>query len=198
LFKIAVLISGDGSNLQAIIDNIESGKLNCEIAAVVSDREGAYGIERAKQHNIQTYVLDRRKYRDSLSDEILSIFKDKVDLIVLAGYLSILKGKILKDFKKKIINIHPSLLPEFGGKGLYGSKVHDCVLEAGVKVTGCTVHYVEEDIDAGEIILQKTVPVLKDDTAALIKERVLEQEHLALSQAIELIISNKKSLIKES
>lgn len=164
MYKIAVLVSGDGSNLQAIIDSVYKGRLNCTIEAVISDREGTYGIERAKKNNIVTYIFSKKQYGDMLSAEILKVVEDKVDLIVLAGFLSILKGDILNIFKNKIINIHPSLLPLFCGNNMYGLRVHEKAIQAGAKVSGCTVHYVEDGIDTGSIILQKTVPVFSDDT----------------------------------
>lgn len=191
MLKIAVLISGGGSNLQSIIDNIESKKLNCSIEYVISDKEGAFGIDRAKKHNIKTFVFDRKIYKDSLSEKILEVLDGKVDLIVLAGYLSIIKGDILKRFKNKIINIHPSLIPSFCGKGMYGIKVHEKALEYGVKVTGCTVHFVDEGTDTGSIIIQKTVNVEDDDTPETLQKRVLVEEHKALPEAIGLIADGK-------
>lgn len=191
MFKIAVLISGGGTNLQSIIDSIESKYLNCSIEFVISDREDAYGIERAKKHNIKTYVLNRKEFGDKLSDKILEIVDGKVDLIVLAGYLSILKGNILVKFKNRIINIHPSLIPSFCGSGMYGIKVHEKALEYGVKITGCTVHFVDEGTDTGKIILQKAVEVMDDDTPEILQKRVLVQEHKALPEAIKLLSENK-------
>lgn len=192
MFKIAVLISGGGTNLQSIIDNIDSGYLkDCTIEMVISDRKGAYGLERAKQSGIKTYCIDRKKYKNKLSDQILNILQDKVDLIVLAGYLSILEGNIIKNFKNKIINIHPSLIPAFCGKNMYGIKVHKKALEYGVKISGCTVHLVDEGTDTGKIILQKSVPVYDEDTPEELQRRVLLQEHKALPEAIKLIYEGK-------
>lgn len=192
MFKIAVLISGGGTNLQSIIDNIDSGYLkDCTIEMVISDRKGAYGLERAKQSGIKTYCIDRKKYKNKLSDQILNILQDKVDLIVLAGYLSILEGNIIKNFKNKIINIHPSLIPAFCGKNMYGIKVHKKALEYGVKISGCTVHLVDEGTDTGTIILQKSVPVYDEDTPEELQRRVLLQEHKALPEAIKLIYEGK-------
>lgn len=194
MLKIAVLISGGGSNLQSIIDNIETGYLNCSIEYVVSDKEGAFGIERAKKNNIQALVLDKKIYGKSLSNKILEIIDGKVDLIVLAGYLSILNGEILKKFKNRIINIHPSLIPSFCGNGMYGIKVHEKALEYGVKVAGCTVHFVDEGTDTGSIIIQKAVEVMDDDTPETLQKRVLIQEHKALPEAIKLIEEGKFKL----
>jgi phosphoribosylglycinamide formyltransferase-1 len=188
LLKIAVLISGSGSNLQAIIDNIESGYLNCSIEAVISDKKDVYGIDRAKSKNIKTYIVDRKQYGANLSGEILKILEEKVDLIVLAGFLSILQGEILRVFKNRIINIHPALIPSFSGGGMYGIKVHEKAIEYGVKISGCTVHFVDEGTDSGPIIIQKVVEVHSEDTAKDLQLRVLEQEHKALPKAIKYII----------
>lgn len=187
MFKIAVLVSGSGSNLQSIIDSINSGKLSCEIEMVISDREGAYGLERAKQNNIKSYVVDRKLYKASLSDEILKLVKGRVDLIVLAGFLSILKGEIMEEFKNRIINIHPSLIPSFCGNGMHGINVHRSAIEYGVKFSGCTVHFVDEGTDTGPIILQMVVPVYDDDTPESLQKRILIEEHIALPMAIDII-----------
>ncbi|MBW9144261.1 phosphoribosylglycinamide formyltransferase [Clostridium sp. CM028] len=191
MLKIAVLISGSGSNLQAIIDNIESGYLNCSIEAVISDKKDAYGIERSKSKNIKTYILDRKQLGTGVSDEILRIVDGKVDLIVLAGFLSILQGELLCVFKNKIINIHPALIPSFCGEGMYGMKVHEKAIEYGVKVSGCTVHFVDEGTDSGPIIIQKVVDVYSQDSAKDLKLRVLNEEHKALPEAIKLISENE-------
>ena len=187
MLKIAVLISGSGSNLQAIIDNIESGYLNCCIEAVISDKKDVYGIERAKSKNIKTYIMDRKQLGTGISGEILRILDGKVDLIVLAGFLSILQGELLSVFKNKIINIHPALIPSFCGDGMYGIKVHEKAIEYGVKVSGCTVHFVDEGTDSGPIIIQKVVEVYTGDTAKDLQLRVLDEEHKALPEAIKLI-----------
>lgn len=191
MLKIAVLISGGGSNLQAILDSIESDGLNCSIEAVISDKKDAYGIERAKSKNINTYVIEKKQYGVKLSDEILKILEGKVDLIVLAGFLSILQGKIVEEFKNKIINIHPALIPSFCGSGMYGIKVHEKALEYGVKVSGCTVHFVDAGTDSGPIIIQNVVPVFGTDTAKDLQQRVLIEEHKALPLAIKYISEGK-------
>lgn len=188
MLKIAVLVSGNGSNLQAIIDSIEAGKLLCRIEAVICDRVNAYSEIRAKAHNLPYFVLDKTNEKRNTSNQVLEILKNKVDLIVLAGFLSILEGELLKEFKNKIINLHPSLLPKFGGKGFYGIKVHEKVLEAREVNTGCTVHFVDEKIDAGKFILQKFVPVLEGDTPKALQERVAVKEHEAIVEAISLFI----------
>lgn len=190
MLKIAVLISGSGSNLQSIINNIKKGNLNCSIEYVISDREGAYGIERARKAGITSVVFDKKTF-GNISDNIHQIISGRVDYIVLAGFLSILEGDIIKEFKNRIINIHPSLIPSFCGAGMYGLNVHKKALEYGVKVSGCTVHFVDEGTDTGPIILQKTVTVLDSDTPESLQSRVLEQEHTALSEAIKLIADNR-------
>lgn len=191
MFKIAVLVSGGGSNLQAIIDSIKSNYLNCSIEYVISDKMGAFAIERAEKHNIKTFVLERKEYGANLSDKILEILDGKVDLIVLAGFLSILRGTIIDKFKNRIINIHPSLIPSFCGRGMYGLNVHEKVIEYGVKITGCTVHFVDEGTDTGSIINQKAVEVCNDDTPEILQERVLVEEHKALPEAIKMISEGK-------
>ncbi|WP_291582283.1 phosphoribosylglycinamide formyltransferase [Clostridium sp. UBA6640] len=192
MLKIAVLISGGGSNLQSIIDNINSGYLkNCTIEYVISDRENAYGIKRARENDIKTMVFDRKKYSESLSDEILKVLKNKVNLIVLAGFTSILNKDFIENFKNKIINIHPSLIPNFCGKGMYGIKVHEAAINYGVKVSGCTVHFVDEGTDTGAIILQNTVNVYGEDSAESLQKKILIEEHKALPEAIKLISEDK-------
>ncbi|KOR27104.1 phosphoribosylglycinamide formyltransferase [Clostridium sporogenes] len=195
MFKIAVLVSGGGSNLQSLIDKIEEGYLkNCKIEIVIGDRANIYGIERAEKKGIRTLILDRKIYKDSLSNEICENLYGKVDLIVLAGWLSILNGDLINKFENKIINIHPSLIPSFCGDGMYGVKVHQKALEYGVKVSGCTVHFVDEGTDSGPIIIQKSVPVFAEDTAEILQKRVLEKEHEALPEAIKLISEEKVKL----
>lgn len=192
MFKIAVLVSGGGTNLQSIIDSVNNGYLGkCSIELVISDRSGVYALERAKQHNIDTCVIDRKIYKGTVSDEILKIVYGKVDLIVCAGWLSILKGDLISKLENRIINIHPSLIPAFCGDGMYGIKVHEKAIEYGVKVSGCTVHFVDSGTDSGPIIIQKTVPVYAEDSAEILQKRVLEQEHIALSEAIKFISEGK-------
>ncbi|WP_238881403.1 phosphoribosylglycinamide formyltransferase [Clostridium sp. YIM B02551] len=195
MLRIAVLVSGSGSNLQTIIDEVEKGSLNCEIKYVISDSEKAYGLERAKNHGIEAIALDRKVYKGKISDEILNIIDGQVDLIVLAGYLSILNGEILRVFRNKIINIHPSLIPSFSGAGMYGIKVHEAAVKKGVKYSGCTVHFVNEEVDGGEILLQEVVPVFAEDTAETLQKRILVEEHKLLPKAIKLI-SDKKVKIE--
>ena len=187
--KIAVLVSGSGTNLQSIIDNVENGNLNCEITYVIADRE-CYGLQRAEKYGIETLLLDRKIIDNKLANEIIdsTLERCKTDYIVLAGYLSILTEKFIKKWDKRVINIHPSLLPKFGGKGMYGIKVHEAVIKAGEKESGCTVHFVTNEIDAGEIITNVKVPVLEDDTPETLQKRVLEQEHKLLIKGIKKIL----------
>ena len=188
--RIAVLVSGGGSNLQSIIDNIEQGNLNCEISYVIADRE-CYGLERAEKHGIKNILLDRKVLKEKLSDEISNVLEnddEKTDYIVLAGYLSILSPEFIKKWSRKIINIHPSLLPKFGGKGMYGMNVHRAVIEAKETESGCTIHFVDTGVDTGEIILQMKVPVLSDDTPEILQKRVLEKEHVLLIEGIKKLL----------
>ena len=188
--RIAVLVSGGGSNLQSIIDNIEQGNLNCEISYVIADRE-CYGLERAEKHGIKNVLLDRKVLKEKLSDEISSVLEnddEKTDYIVLAGYLSILSPEFIKKWSRKIINIHPSLLPKFGGKGMYGMNVHRAVIEAKETESGCTIHFVDTGVDTGEIILQIKVPVLTDDTPEVLQKKVLEKEHVLLIEGIKKLL----------
>lgn len=188
--RIAVLVSGGGSNLQSIIDNIEQGNLNCEISYVIADRK-CYGLERAEKHGIKNILLDRKVLKEKLSDEISNVLEnddEKTDYIVLAGYLSILSPEFIKKWSRKIINIHPSLLPKFGGKGMYGMNVHRAVIEAKETESGCTIHFVDTGVDTGEIILQIKVPVLTDDTPEVLQKRVLEKEHVLLIEGIKKLL----------
>lgn len=195
MFKIAVLASGGGTNLQSIIDSIDNGKLNCKIEMVIGSKEGIFALERAKLKGIKTYIISKKEYGDKTSDKILELTKGKVDLLVLAGYLSILEGDILKEFKDRIINIHPSLIPSFCGPRMYGLKVHEAVVNSGVKYTGCTVHFVNEEVDRGAILLQEVVPVYYEDTKEILQKRVLEKEHILLPKAIDLISKDQVEII---
>lgn len=188
--RIAVFVSGSGSNLQSIIDNIENGNLNCEISYVIADRE-CFGLERAEKHGIKSIMLDKKLFGKNLSDEINAILEndtERTDYIVLAGYLSILSENFINKWNRKIINIHPSLLPKFGGKGMYGMNVHRAVIEAKETESGCTIHFVDTGVDTGEIILQIKVPVLSDDTPEILQKRVLEKEHILLIEGIKKLL----------
>ena len=190
--NIAVLVSGSGSNLQSIIDNIEQGNLNCKITYVIADRP-CYGLERSKNHKIKNIMLDRKLFKEKLSDEISSILEnneEKTDYIILAGYLSILSNSFIEKWTEKIINIHPSLLPKFGGKGMYGMNVHRAIIEAKEKESGATIHFVDSGIDTGKIITQVKVPVLENDSPEDLQKRVLEQEHKLLIKGIKILLEN--------
>lgn len=192
MLKIAVLVSGGGSNLQTIIDRVSDGYLDkVSIEYVISDTKGAFALERAEKAGIKTLTYDKKEYGDSLSRKILDTLKGKVDIIVLAGFFSIIKKELIDEFRNRIINIHPSLIPSFCGKGAYGIHVHEKAVEYGVKVSGCTVHFVDEGTDTGAIILQRTVPVYGEDTAKMLQERVLIEEHKALPEALKLISEGK-------
>ena len=176
--NIAVLVSGGGTNLQSIIDAVEAGRINGQIKLVISNKEGAYGLERAKNHNIRA-VFDKDE------QAIIDIMKEsQIDLVVLAGFLKILSPNFTKAFENRIINIHPSLIPSFCGKGYYGLRVHEAAVEYGVKVSGATVHFVDENADTGPIIRQETVEVLPEDSPQDLQQRVLKIEHRILSQVV--------------
>jgi len=192
VFKMVVLVSGRGTNLQAIIDAIKERKIDGKIVAVISNRKKAYALERAKREGIPTYYLPARKNEtreeyDRRLNEIIEPLNP--DLIVLAGFLRILSPWFVNKYRNKIINIHPALLPSFAG--LYGEHVHKAVLEYGCKVSGCTVHFVDDKVDHGPIIIQKCVEVKDDDTVESLAARVLEREHESLVEAIQLISQGK-------
>lgn len=192
MFKIGVLVSGGGSNLQSIIDKSKSGELQCKVEVVIGDRE-CYGVERAKEAGIDGYTLDRKVLKKELCREIDKIVSERgIDLIVLAGFLSIIDEEFVNKWKGRIINIHPSLLPKFGGPGMYGIRVHEAVLKAGEQESGCTVHYVDTGVDSGEIIAQKRVKVLEGDTPEVLQKRVLVEEHKLLPESIAKIISERR------
>ena len=189
MFKIAVLVSGGGTNLQEIIDNIENKRLNCKIEYIIADRD-CYSLERGRKYNIKSLLLDKKEYGNKLSNEINKVLENKVDLIVLAGYLSIIDKDFISDWNNKIINIHPSLLPKYGGKGMYGMKVHEAVIANKEKKSGCTVHFVDVDIDTGKILLQRKVDVSNNETPESLQKKVLKEEHQLLIEAIEKVISD--------
>ena len=194
--KIAVLVSGGGTNLQAIIDAIASGKItNTEIALVISNKEGAYALQRAEQAGIKGAVISPKQYADKeeYSQDMIKTIKDAgCELIVLAGFLVVLPESFVNAFEGKIINIHPSLIPSFCGDGFYGLKVHEKALERGVKVTGATVHYVDSGTDTGPIIDQKAVYIKADDTPETLQRRVMEEaEWVILPKAIDDIANHR-------
>jgi phosphoribosylglycinamide formyltransferase-1 len=180
VYRVAVLASGSGTNLQALIDAAARGTINCRIVKVISDRSGAYALERARQSGIPAEVVSRSKHGSSLSDYILAALPPGVDIVVLAGFLSILRGEILERFQGRIINIHPALLPDFGGAGMYGVHVHRAVLESGRRDTGCSVHIVDEGTDTGPVLVQTRVPVEDGDTPESLARRVQAVEHETL------------------
>lgn len=190
--KIGVVVSGRGSNLQSIIDHIAEGKLNVEIAVVVSDHKDAFALERAAKAGIPSVAVERRDCKDKAE------FEDRIDAalraagaeaVVLAGFMRILTGRFISRWEHKIINIHPALLPSFKGLDAQGQ-----ALDYGVKIAGCTVHFVDEGTDTGPIILQKAVPVLDDDTEETLAARILEEEHKALPEAIQLWAEGKLTI----
>jgi len=195
LFNLAVLISGSGTNLQAVIDAVENDAVpNAKVALVISNRIGVYGLERAKKHGISNVVIEKNDTK-LLLDTLNSY---KINGIVLAGYLSILPPEVVEAYNNKIINIHPALLPKFGGKGFYGIRVHQAVLESGDTVSGATAHLVDNGIDTGKILIQKEVPVLPDDTAESLQKRVLEAEHIILVEAVKIMCQRDGSPDKVS
>ena len=190
MFKIAVLVSGNGTNLQAIIDHYLNNP-DIKISLVISNKKDAYALKRASLANIPTMVISKKDFPNQ-SDEILKQVKaNNIDLIVLAGYLSILSGSIINEYKNKIINIHPSLIPSFCGPGMYGHHVHEAVIKSGVRYSGCTVHFVNGGVDSGPIILQQAVDVFYTDTPDSIAAKILVYEHKLLVKAIDLIANNK-------
>lgn len=185
MLKIAVLVSGGGSNLQSIIDAIDSKRLDARIEAVVCNNPDAFAIERARKHNIPVEVVTKEAFpsKDAFNVEIVRVLKARgVDLVVLAGYMRIVTKAVLDAFPMRVINIHPSLLPSFPGLG-----VQRKALEHGVRFSGCTVHFVDEGVDSGPIIIQAVVPVLDNDTVESLSKRILAEEHRIYPQAIQLI-----------
>lgn len=200
MLKLAVMVSGGGTNLQALIDRIEQNKLmDVSIEVVISNNKNAYALERARQHGIAAETIVKRDYDNfTLFSEALLHMIDSyhIDLIVLAGCLMIIPGNVVHSYKNRIINIHPSLIPSFCGDGYYGLKVHEAALARGVQVTGATVHFVDEGTDTGPIILQKAVMVEDGDTAEILQRRVMEQaEWEILPEAVRLIAEKKIEII---
>jgi phosphoribosylglycinamide formyltransferase-1 len=193
--KILVLVSGGGTNFQALLDAEKTGGLGPgRLTVVISDRPEAYALKRARMWGIPVYIeepdtgLSKDERRRDLSDRIFRIAREyRIGLVVLAGYLSILEGKILHYYEGRIINLHPSLLPKFGGMGMYGNRVHKAVLDAGETESGCTVHFVDAGTDTGPVLLQRRVPVLRGDTPAALADRIHGEEHIAIVQATALL-----------
>lgn len=199
MLKLAVLVSGGGTNLQAIMDAVDSGAItNAEVSVVISNNKNAYALERAKKHGIEAICISPKDYadRDAFNKAFLEQLNSyRVDLVVLAGFLVVLPQQMIAQYRNRIINIHPSLIPSFCGKGYYGLAVHESALARGVKVTGATVHFVDEGTDTGPIILQKAVEVQQGDTPEVLQRRVMEQvEWVILPRAIDLIANGKVSV----
>lgn len=192
MLKIGVMVSGGGTNLQAIIDAIETGKItNTEIRVVLSNNQNAYALERARKAGIEAVCLSPKDFPDrgAFNEAFLEKVEEyDLDLIVLAGFLVTIPAAMIEKYRSRIINIHPSLIPSFCGVGYYGLKIHEAALKRGVKVTGATVHYVDEGVDSGPIILQKAVEVKEGDTPEILQRRVMEEaEWIILPQAINMI-----------
>lgn len=197
MLRVGVLVSGGGTNLQAVLDAIDSGEIkNTEVKVVISNNHNAYALERARNHGIDALCISPKDYesRASFHDELLSrIDAYHLDLIVLAGFLVTIPEAMIRKYRNRIINIHPSLIPSFCGTGYYGLKVHQAALARGVKITGATVHYVDEGTDTGPIILQKAVEVKEGDTPGELQKRVMEEaEWIILPQAIALIAKEQE------
>jgi phosphoribosylglycinamide formyltransferase-1 len=196
MLRLAVLVSGGGTNLQALIDRIEQKQLpDVRIETVISSSRKAYALERARLHGIPAHTIVKKEFAslEEYEEEFLKLLNSySVDLIVLAGFLVILPERLVKEYRNRIINIHPSLIPSFCGEGFYGLKVHEAVLARGVKVTGATVHFVDEGTDTGPIILQKAVVVKEGDTPELLQRRVMEEaEWEILPEAVRLIAEGR-------
>lgn len=196
MIKLAVCVSGGGTNLQAIIDAIDSGRItNARIEVVISNNANAYALERADRNGIKNICISPKNFdtREAFNDAFLKELDSyNVDLVVLAGFLVVIPPEMIKKYRNRIINIHPSLIPSFCGTGYYGLKVHEGVLSRGVKVTGATCHFVDEGTDTGPIILQKAVEVEQDDTPEVLQRRVMEQaEWIIMPKAIDLIANGK-------
>lgn len=200
MMNIAVLVSGGGTNLQALIDAQNRGEIkNGKITLVIASNPNAYALERAKNSNIATKVISRREYDDVHSytaDVRDALLQAKADLVVYAGFMTILDSQIVEAFPYKMMNVHPALIPSFCGKGFYGLHVHDAVLASGVKLTGATVHFVTEECDGGPIIMQKAVEVKQDDTSETLQKRVMEQcEWKILPQAVSLFCEGRIKVV---
>ncbi len=196
MLNVAVLVSGGGTNLQAIIDSVADGRItNAKISLVISNNAGVYALERAQKAGIENLVISPKSYenRALFHKALISKLQEaEIDLVVLAGFLVVIPEEMIRLYKNRIINVHPSLIPSFCGTGYYGLKVHEGALARGVKVTGATVHFVDEGTDTGPIILQKAVEIKQDDTAKSLQQRVMEEaEWVLLPKAIDLIANDK-------
>lgn len=196
MLRAGVMVSGGGTNLQAILDAVDAGKIrNVEIKVVISNNPGAYALERAKSHGIEAVCISPKSYesREAFNEALLKKADEyELDLIVLAGFLVTIPAAMIQRYRNRIINVHPSLIPSFCGVGYYGLKVHEAALARGVKVTGATVHYVDEGVDSGPIILQKAVEVKPGDTPKVLQQRVMEEaEWIILPKAIDMIANQE-------
>ena len=196
MLRVGVLVSGGGTNLQAILDAVDNGTItNAKIEVVISNNAGAYALERAKNHNVAAECVSPKNFasREEFNEALIAkVDSYNLDLIVLAGFLVKIPEAMIAQYPNKIVNIHPSLIPSFCGVGYYGLKVHEAALARGVKLTGATVHFVDEGMDSGPIILQKAVEVLPGDTPEVLQRRVMEQaEWILLPQAIDMIANGK-------
>jgi phosphoribosylglycinamide formyltransferase-1 len=194
--KLGVLVSGGGTNLQAIIDAIERKQVISQIAVVISNKKDAYALERARKHQIPALFINHKNYatREEFEQVLIKELDSRnVDLVCLAGFMRVLTPLFVNYYQNRILNIHPALLP--AAKGLYGEHVHRAILDSGAKFSGCTVHFVTADVDGGPIIVQKVVSVQDDDTSQSLAERILEQEHIAYPEAIRLYSENKLEII---
>ena len=195
--NIAVFASHGGSDLQAIIDGCKQDKLNATVAVVISNNGDSMALERAKRENIPAYHMSAKKYgsEDLLAEELLGVLEEyQIDMIFLAGYMRMLHVDILTKYHNRVFNIHPALLPKFGGKGMYGMNVHTAVIEAKETETGVTIHRVNAEYDSGEIVAQTKVPVMQDDSPEILAARVLEREHTFLVEVISKIIDGEITL----
>lgn len=200
MLRVSVLVSGGGTNLQAIIDSIADGRItNAEIVTVISNNAGAYALERAKKAGIPAQCISPKNFdsRQKFHQALMQALDDvQTDLVVLAGFLVVIPAEMIRKYRNRIINIHPSLIPSFCGKGYYGLKVHEGALARGVKITGATCHFVDEGTDTGPIILQKAVEVKEGDTPEILQRRVMEQaEWIIMPKAIDLIANGRVSVV---
>ena len=196
MLKLAVLVSGGGTNLQAIMDSIDDGRItNAQISVVISNNAGAYALTRARNYGVEALLLSPKSFdtREEFNEKLLEALREReIDLVVLAGYLVVVPPCVIEEYENRIINIHPSLIPSFCGTGCYGLHVHEKALARGVRVSGATVHFVDEGTDTGPIILQKPVMVEQDDTPEALQKRIMEQaEWVILPKAIDLIANGK-------
>ena len=200
MLRLAVLVSGGGTNLQAIMDSIQNGTItNAEIVTVISNNAGAYALERAKAYGAESLLLSPKDFdtREEFNQKLLETLKERdIDLVVLAGYLVVVPPCVIQEYENRIINIHPSLIPSFCGTGCYGLHVHEKALARGVKVSGATVHFVDEGTDTGPIILQKPVMVQQGDTPEILQKRIMEEaEWVIMPKAIDLIANDKIEVV---